>query len=109
MQSAITADVELTPAEVKIYFNNLPKDSLPIIEAEVELAQIVINPTIPQEEKDRVKKKLSKIKERIENGEDFKVLATLYSDDPGSANNGGELGFVQKGIWYQHLRRLLIN
>ena len=97
MQSTITADVQLTPAEVKIYFNNLPKDSLPIIEAEVELAQIVIKPTIPQEEKDRVKQKLSKIKERIENGEDFKVLATLYSDDPGSANNGGELGFVERG------------
>lgn len=97
MQSTITADVQLTPAEVKIYFNNLPKDSLPIIEAEVELAQIVIKPTISQKEKDRIKQKLSKIKERIESGEDFKVLATLYSDDPGSANNGGELGFVERG------------
>ncbi len=97
MQSAITADVQLTPAEVKIYFNNLPKDSLPIIEAEVELAQIVIKPSISEKEKDRIKQKLSKIKERIENGEDFKVLATLYSDDPGSANNGGELGFVERG------------
>ena len=46
MQSTITADVQLTPAEVKIYFKNLPKDSLPIIEAEVELAQIVIKPTL---------------------------------------------------------------
>ena len=94
MQSTITADVQLTPAEVKIYFKNLPKDSLPIIEAEVELAQIVIKPTISEEEKDRVKQKLRNIKERIENWEDFKVLATLYSDDAGSANNGGELGFV---------------
>lgn len=97
MQSAITNDVQLTPAEVKIYFNNLSQDSLPIIEAEVELAQVVIKPTISEEEKETVKQKLSKIKERIENGEDFKVLATLYSDDPGSANNGGELGFVKRG------------
>ncbi|OUV69723.1 MAG: hypothetical protein CBC83_09930 [Flavobacteriales bacterium TMED123] len=97
MQSTITADVQLTPAEVKIYFNNLPKDSLPVFEAEVELAQIVIKPPISEQEKDRIKQKLSKIKERIEYGEDFKVLAALYSDDPGSANNGGELGFVERG------------
>ncbi|MEE2699997.1 MAG: peptidylprolyl isomerase [Bacteroidota bacterium] len=96
MQAEITAGIQLTPAEVKIYFNNLPKDSLPIIEAEVELSQIVMKPTISEVEKERIKQKLSRIKERIENGEDFKVLATLYSDDLGSANNGGELGFVER-------------
>jgi len=97
MQGAITAGLQLTPAEVKSYFNSLPKDSLPIIEAEVELSQIVIKPTISNEEKERIKSKLKTIRERIQKGEDFKVLATLYSDDPSSAKNGGELGFVERG------------
>ena len=97
MQGSITAGVKVTPSEVKIYFNNLPKDSLPMIEAEVEISQIVIKPEISHQEKDRIKNKLLSFKERITKGEDFKVLATLYSDDPGSAKNGGELGFVGRG------------
>ena len=97
MQGSITAGVKITPSEVKIYFNSLPKDSLPMIEAEVEISQIVIKPEISHQEKDRIKNKLLSFKERITKGEDFKVLATLYSDDPGSAKNGGELGFVGRG------------
>ena len=97
MQGSITADVKVTPSEVKTYFNNLAKDSLPTIEAEVEISQIVLKPEISQQEKERVKNKLKSFKERLQNGEDFKVLAALYSDDPGSAKNGGELGFVGRG------------
>ena len=97
MQGSITTEVKVTPSEVKIYFNNLPKDSLPMIEAAVEISQIVIKPEISHQEKDRIKNKLLSFKERITKGEDFKVLATLYSDDPGSAKNGGEKGFVGRG------------
>ena len=97
MQGSITTEVKVTPSEVKSYFNRLPKDSLPMIEAEVEISQIVIKPEISNQEKDRIKNKLLSFKERITNGEDFKVLATLYSDDPGSAKSGGELGFVGRG------------
>ena len=97
MQGGITAGVKVTPSEVKNYFNNLAKDSLPTVEAEVEISQIVLKPEISIEEKERIKNKLETFKERIIKGEDFKVLATLYSDDPGSAKNGGELGFVGRG------------
>ena len=97
MQGGITAGVKVTPSEVKTYFNNLAKDSLPTVEAEVEISQIVLKPEISVEEKERIKNKLETFKERIIKGEDFKVLATLYSDDPGSAKNGGELGFVGRG------------
>ena len=97
MQGSITTEVKVTPSEVKSYFNRLPKDSLPMIEAEVEISQIVIKPEISNQEKDRIKNKLFSFKERITNGEDFKVLATLYSDDPGYAKSGGELGFVGRG------------
>ena len=75
----------------------ISKDSLPIIETEVEIAQIVLKPKITNIEKKRIIAKLNKFKERIREGEDFKVLATLYSDDPISAKNGGELGFVGRG------------
>ena len=97
MQGDITAGVKVTPFEVKEYFKNLSKDSLPIIEAEVEIAQIVLKPKISDEEKERVINNLNTFKERVQKGEDFKVLATLYSDDPVSAKNGGELGFVGRG------------
>ncbi len=97
MQVGITAGVKVTPSEVKTYFNNLAKDSLPTVEAEVEISQIVLKPEISVEEKERIKNKLETFKERIIKGEDFKVLATLYSDDPSSAKNGGELGFVGRG------------
>ena len=97
MQGDITAGVKVTPFEVKEYFKNLSKDSLPIIEAEVEIAQIVLKPKISDEEKERVINNLNTFKERVQKGEDFKVLATLYSDDPVSAKNGGELGFIGRG------------
>ncbi len=97
MQGSITSGVKVTPSEVKKYFFSLSNDSLPIIEAEVEISHIVIEPEISSDEKNRVKDKLISLKERISKGEDFKVLATLYSDDPNSAKNGGELGFVGRG------------
>ena len=97
MQLGITADVKVTPSEVKSYFSTLTKDSIPTIEAEIEISQIVIKPEVSEKEKQNVISKLESFKERVQKGENFKVLATLYSDDPGSAKNGGELGFVGRG------------
>ncbi len=97
MQLRITADVKVTPSEVKSYFSTLTKDSIPTIEAEIEISQIVIKPEVSEKEKQNVISKLESFKERVQKGENFKVLATLYSDDPGSAKNGGELGFVGRG------------
>ncbi|MBC8510867.1 MAG: peptidylprolyl isomerase, partial [Cryomorphaceae bacterium] len=56
-----------------------------------------IKPNITNEQKDKIRAKLNSFRERVYNGEDFKMLATLYSDDPGSASKGGELGFVNRG------------
>jgi peptidyl-prolyl cis-trans isomerase SurA len=96
MESKITEGVKVTPAEVRLYFKNLPVDSIPYIDEELELEQIAIYPEIPDEIKLLAKEKLNEIRERIVNGENFATLAQLYSEDPGSiANNkGGELGFV---------------
>ena len=97
MQSKITENIQVTPSDVRSYFDNIPSDSLPFIDSELEVAHIVKSPAISPEEKERVKEKLRGIRKRIINGEDFGTLAYLYSDDPMSAQKNGELGFVQRG------------
>jgi len=96
MQAEITTDIKITPSEVKNFYKSIPKDSLPIINANYEIAQIVIQPKISKEEKEYVKRKLNGLRDRILKGESFSTLAVLYSDDKSSAKNGGELGFVNK-------------
>ena len=96
-QSKIINDVKITPNEVKDFYNKLIKDDIPTVPTKVELSQLVILPKISQEKEQIIKDKLNSFRKRIYDGEDFKVLATLYSDDPGSASRGGELGFMSRG------------
>lgn len=98
MQAKITENVKVTPKEVRQFYNGIPKDSLPFINAEVEVAHIVIEPEINEDEKKRVKEKLAGFRKRILKGEDFGTLAYLYSEDPGSAKKNGELGFMKRGM-----------
>jgi peptidyl-prolyl cis-trans isomerase SurA len=93
----ITGEIKVTPTEVKNYFRKIPEDSIPLINSEVELAQIVKLPPINREESEKVKNKLQELRYRILNGENFSTLAILYSEDPGSAKNGGELGLFGRG------------
>lgn len=98
MQSNITSTINITPKEVKSFYQELEKnENLPIIPTKFQISQIVKIPEINPNEKSRIRKKLISFRDRINNGEDFKVLATLYSDDTESAKNGGELGFVNRG------------
>ncbi len=97
MQGTIAQDIEVTPAEVRKFFNAIPRDSLPFYSSEVAVAQIVKEPTVSREQKEISRKLLQDIRERVLNGEDFAELAKEYSDDPGSAQYGGELGFVERG------------
>jgi len=96
MQQKITDKISVTPQDVKNYFNAIPKDSLPSINKEVEIAQIVFNPKLTKEEKQLSRDKAEALRERIKKGEDFGTLATLYSQDPGSAPAGGDLGFFDR-------------
>ncbi len=97
MQQTVIGSANVTPSEVKAYFDAIPSDSLPFFNAEVKLNQIVIKPKISPEQKKAAWDKLSELKRRIEEGEDFSTLAIVYSDDRGSAENGGELGFLSRG------------
>lgn len=100
VQQNIVLNVSVTPSEIKSYYKKLPPDSIPLIKTEYKIAQIVKNPPINVEEKIRVKEQLLELRKRILNGDAFATLAILYSEDPGSAKKGGELGFYGRGQLY---------
>jgi peptidyl-prolyl cis-trans isomerase SurA len=99
MQQHITEKVNVTPQDVKAYFDKIPKDSLPSFNKEIEVGEIVFQPKLSKEEKELYKQKAEELRERIKKGEDFGTLARLYSQDPGSAPDGGDLGFADRSTF----------
>ncbi len=99
MQQSLLDNINVTPSEVVEFFNSIPKDSLPYFNSEVELAQIIIAPEISEKEKQRAYETAKDIKARLDKGEDFSALAKKYSEDPGSAQNNGDLGWVKRGTF----------
>jgi peptidyl-prolyl cis-trans isomerase SurA len=97
MEEEITADLAVTPAEVKRFFNRIPKDSLPYFSASVEVAQIVKEAKVSPEQKAITRNQLLDLRTRIIAGEDFSTLARKYSNDPSVLSNGGEMGWVGRG------------
>ena len=110
MQQEIVGDIKIVPADVRRYFKNLPQDSIPFVPTQVEVQIVTLEPKIPQEEIERVKKTLRDYTERIENGEiAFGTLARLYSEDPGSARRGGEYGFQGRGEVVPEFANVVFN
>jgi len=100
VQQGIVAGVTVTPSEIRSFYRTMPSDSIPLIVTEYVIAQIVKKPPINIEEKLRVKEQLLELRKRVLDGENFSTLAILYSQDPGSAKKGGELGFYGRGQLY---------
>lgn len=98
MQGKILQKIKATPAEVRQYFKQLPQKDIPEIPIQYEYAQITTLPNISEQEDLEVKAKLRDFKKRIENGDNFAALAVLYSEDPGSARNGGEMDYVGRAL-----------
>ena len=94
MQEKILENIKVTPSEVTDYYEKTPKDSLPYIESEIELREIVLYPPLTEEAIYEVKQKLLELRKRILAGENFEVFARLYSEDYTSAQKGGNLGFI---------------
>ena len=91
MQSKIVDEIEITPEEVKQFFNNIPRYDLPIFGAELEISQIVVKPEVSEAEQKKVIDRLESIRDDVViNGSSFATKAILYSQDPGSRSTGGK-------------------
>lgn len=99
MRRQLVEDVTVTPADVRNYFRNVPEDSIPFVQTTVEVQLIAIQPRIPIEEINKVKDELRDYTNRVQSGAtSFATLARLYSEDPGSARQGGEMDYVGRGM-----------
>jgi peptidyl-prolyl cis-trans isomerase SurA len=98
MERTITKDLTVTPAEVKRFFNRIPKDSLPFFSAEVEIAQIVKVAKVSEKQKEETKRQLIDLRNRLMSGEDFTTLAKKYSADPTVTGNNGDMGWMGRGM-----------
>lgn len=100
MQRSLVKDIKVTPADVRRYYDSMPKDSIPYVPTKVEVQTLQLHPVIPQRDIDNIKARLREYTERVNNGEtEFSTLAILYSEDTGTARQGGETGFTGRAKW----------
>jgi peptidyl-prolyl cis-trans isomerase SurA len=109
-QQQITEKIDVTPEEVRLYYNGLKKDGeLPEFSAEIELAQIVLNAAPTKEENDRIVTKLTEIKKQIEEGASFKMKAIINSDDPGVTQNGGRYEVTKESPFIKEFKEMAFS
>jgi peptidyl-prolyl cis-trans isomerase SurA len=96
VQQSIIGDIKITPSEVKAFYKKIPSDSIPYIDSEVKIAQILAYPPVDENAVFDVKERLLDLRKRIIEGESMSTLAILYSDDPSATTNFGEIGFRSK-------------
>jgi len=114
VQESITANITVTPSEVKAFVNRVGVDSMPLIPATYEFGHILRTPPVSEEEIAAIKERLEGYRERALRSDnrmeqEFSMLARLYSDDPGSASKGGNLGFVERGVFYPEFEAVAFN
>ncbi len=97
VQSKISKNITVTPAELKKFYNSIPKDSLPVVPAKYAISLIQLDPPDNEENKAEARQKLLDIRSQILAGKSFNVLAIMYSEDPESAKKGGEIGYMVRG------------
>ncbi len=104
MRDKIVKDVDISPEEVKIYFDKIPKDKIPEIGTKVEIYQIIVKPKASKEAEEKVIERLKEIKKKVENGSSFRAQAILYSEDPGSRENGGKYVLKRNSPFVQEFK-----
>lgn len=99
MREKLVSDIKVSPAEVRAYFKELPEDSIPFVPTSVEVEIITRTPKVAPEEINRIKDELRSYTDRVTSGSTtFQTLARFYSEDPGTARNGGELDYTGRGM-----------
>lgn len=99
MKDKLVENISVTPADVRNYFKNVPEDSIPFVPTEVEVSIITQTPKVTPEEINRVKDQLRDYTDRVTRGDiTFATLARLYSEDPGTSRQGGELDYTGRGM-----------
>ena len=110
LRRQLVENVTVTPSEVRSYFNKLPADSIPLVPMTVEVQILAIHPRIPIEDINKVKEELREYTERVQSGRtSFATLARLYSEDPGSARQGGEMDYVGRGMLDPNFAQVAFN
>ncbi|MDC6364315.1 MULTISPECIES: peptidylprolyl isomerase [Flavobacteriaceae] len=110
MQGKIVEEIEVTPEEVRQFFYKIPEDERPVFGAELEIAQIVKQPTASEEEKQKVIDRLKQIKQDVEeNDASFNVKAILYSQDPGSKSKGGFYSITRETGFYKEFKDIAFS
>lgn len=109
MQQKITRNVEVTPSEVRTFYNSLSVDSIPLINEQVEISELVVYPVVDSAAKAEAIGKLNELRERIEKGSSFSSMAVLYSEDPGSAKKGGEYKGIKRGQFVKEFEAVAFN
>ncbi|MDE6010993.1 MAG: peptidylprolyl isomerase [Muribaculaceae bacterium] len=110
VKSDLTKDIKGTPRDVRRYYESLPDDSIPFVPMTVEAQIITLNPLVPRQEVEDVKARLRDYADRVTRGEaDFATLAIMYSEDKGSALQGGELGFHGKADFVPEFSNVAFN
>jgi peptidyl-prolyl cis-trans isomerase SurA len=109
MQQNITADINPTPSQVRAYYRKTSQDSLPMVPVQYEIEKIAMYPKVEQEEIDRVKTQLRTFQKQVAEGRDFATLAVLYSEDPGSATSGGDLGWATRSTYVPEFANVAFN
>jgi len=100
MQQKLISEIEITPKEVTAFYQSVPKDSLPYFKSEMEISEIVMLPVINNQERQKALDKITSLREKVISGAmTFEDAATKYSQDPGSAVKGGDLGFAKRGLY----------
>jgi peptidyl-prolyl cis-trans isomerase SurA len=96
MQGSIVDEVEITPEETRDFFEAIPDDEIPLINDEVELAQIIVRPEVGREEEQAVIDKLNSYRDDVLDGGSFATKAVLYSEDRGSRSQGGKITLTRE-------------
>ncbi|HTB06526.1 MAG TPA: peptidylprolyl isomerase [Bacteroidia bacterium] len=106
MRGKVTEGLTVSPEDVRKYFESIPADSVPFINAQVEIAQIVRMPVLNDQEKQVAKAKAEELRQRVLKGESMSTLAILYSEDPGSAKNQGEYKNMRRGEFLPEFEKI---